>query len=405
MLSEHIKISSILIACSVSIALGLASAMAPSTTISEPLPARTPDNPLASPFKPASISDACPIIPAAFQTESMATSDDTADDPALWIHPTNPEQSIIITTNKKQGLVVYNLQGFLIQSLPIGKPNNVDVLCSIKTPSWSFPTTDLAMTGNRDGDIINLFTIDPSSGILHDAGSFSAGFQEVYGICAYFHPGTASPRIAINNKSGTVRIFELLPSHERSFTSALISEFHVGTQVEGMVADPAHNSLYIGEEQVGLWRYRLDPIEDQPQRTLVDLIHNPTSAISGRLARDVEGVTLYELNDREGYIIASCQSEDRFAIYDRISHAYRGSFRISTQVSSQAQVDAVTHTDGIAACSLPVGSRFPHGLFIAQDDNAGQPQNFKIVDWQLIAQGFTPPLRVRIGRNSTAPLP
>jgi 3-phytase len=37
--------------------------------------------------------------------------DDAADDPAVWIHPTHPEMSLILGTNKKGGLAVYNLEG------------------------------------------------------------------------------------------------------------------------------------------------------------------------------------------------------------------------------------------------------------------------------------------------------
>ena len=39
------------------------------------------------------------------------------DDPAIWIHPTNPQESLVIGTDKDTdgGLYVFNLQGKIIK--------------------------------------------------------------------------------------------------------------------------------------------------------------------------------------------------------------------------------------------------------------------------------------------------
>src|SRR5690606_10330892 len=52
---------------------------------------------------------------------------DAADDPAIWVHPTDPGLSLVIGTNKKRGLEVYDLTGRRLQSLPDGRVNNVDL--------------------------------------------------------------------------------------------------------------------------------------------------------------------------------------------------------------------------------------------------------------------------------------
>ena len=52
------------------------------------------------------------------------------DDPAIWIHPTNPQESLVIGTDKDTdgGLYVFNLQGKIIKkSETIKRPNNVDI--------------------------------------------------------------------------------------------------------------------------------------------------------------------------------------------------------------------------------------------------------------------------------------
>ncbi|MGH7457190.1 MAG: phytase, partial [bacterium] len=55
-----------------------------------------------------------------------------ADDPAIWVHPTDPSKSLIIGTDKgnisEGGLFVWNVDGTRQQRLKIdNNPNNVDV--------------------------------------------------------------------------------------------------------------------------------------------------------------------------------------------------------------------------------------------------------------------------------------
>src|SRR5687767_14304370 len=45
------------------------------------------------------------------QTEPMQHAGDSADDPAIWLHPTKPELSLILGTDKQGGLVVYDMDG------------------------------------------------------------------------------------------------------------------------------------------------------------------------------------------------------------------------------------------------------------------------------------------------------
>ena len=39
---------------------------------------------------------------ATMETEPVASSDDTADDPCIWVHPTDPSLSLIIGTDKDE---------------------------------------------------------------------------------------------------------------------------------------------------------------------------------------------------------------------------------------------------------------------------------------------------------------
>src|SRR5687767_4381516 len=69
------------------------------------------------------------VATARSETIPVPHDDDAADDPAIWIHPTSPELSLILGTDKQGGLYVYNLDGSERAVIARdSKPNNVDVL-------------------------------------------------------------------------------------------------------------------------------------------------------------------------------------------------------------------------------------------------------------------------------------
>lgn len=323
-------------------------------------------------------------VPCVAQTEPIQFQGDAADDPAIWVHPQDPAKSLIIGTNKKAGLVVYDLNGRLVQTLSDGRMNNVDVVQVSGRDA-------LILASNRIDQTIAIFRADPATGRLsRGAGSgVPTGLDEVYGLCSYIDPQSGEIVCVVGSKSGVVKFFELREQADGSFDSRVLREFAVGGQAEGMVVDALHGWLYVGEETVGLWRYPLDPTHE-PTRQLVDIVRHDGPGITGHLATDVEGVSIYDAGDGKGWIVVSCQGENRFAFYDRVDLTYRGSITLSF-TGPDGKIDHVTETDGIHAHAGPLGPRFPAGVLIVQDGNNGDRQNFKIVDWREIdrALGLT----------------
>jgi 3-phytase len=318
-----------------------------------------------------------PTVECIAETKPLSFEGDAADDIAVWRNPADPGASLIIATNKKDGLVVYDLQGALVQTLSDGRMNNVD---SVDMPSGN----SFVFASNRTDNAIWCYTVDPASRQLRRApgGIIPTGFDEVYGLCAFTDPATGIPFVVAGSKAGLVRVYSL-DQATPSVRASMVREFAVGGQIEGMVVDTHHKALYIGEELVGLWRYNLDPASE-PQRRLVDVVSTVSGGLSGGLAPDVEGVTLYDAGGGEGWILVSCQGEDRFATFDRRTLRPTGSFKLSFSHAGNP-TDDVTHTDGILALSAPLGPRYPKGIFIAQDDNDGRNQNFKMASWADIA--------------------
>lgn len=330
-----------------------------------------------------------PVVLAAAQTEPVKDQRDAADDAAVWVRRDDPARSLVVTTNKRRGLMVHDLDGRLVQELPDGRVNNVDVLHDVAT-GQAGGRADLVLASNRTSNTVSAYAVDRASGrlsLLPGAPFPAGGPEEVYGLCAYADPRDGGARVVVVSKCGRVRVLALRAADSgESWQSEVVRDFHVGSQAEGCAADPSHGWLYIGEESVGVWRYPLDPESDAP-RELLDTVW---PRLGGRLARDVEGVTIYGREDGSGWVIVSCQGQSRFAAYDRVTGAYAGSFAVALP-RADGTTDRVTHTDGIDAVSAALGPRFPCGVFIAQDDNDGLHQNFKIVDWREIERVLRAP--------------
>ena len=319
------------------------------------------------------------------ETDPTPGVGDGADDPAVWIHPTNPSQSLVVGTDKQAGLFVYDLDGRERQFVA-GAVNNVDV-------RYQFPLggelVDLVVTSRNADSTLGVLRVDPVARRLVDvaAGPLAAGIG-VYGLCLFRSPSTGRLYVFVDSKPGAVRQFELLDDGTGRVVHRLVRSFAIGGETEGCVADDANALVYIGEENFGIWRYGAEPLARG--RTLVA----PTSP-AGPLVPDVEGLSIYATANGAGYLLASSQGSDTYVVYGRLPpHPFLGRFRIV----DFGGIDGTTGTDGIDVASVALGPLFPGGAFLAQDnENPPFNQNFKLVPWPSIAAAFTPPLAVDTG--------
>ena len=74
--------------------------------------------PVMSPLPTASVTPN-------METEPVETVEDAADDPAIWRNAENPAQSLIVATDKRAGIHVYDLQGKKVGFTPSPRLNNV----------------------------------------------------------------------------------------------------------------------------------------------------------------------------------------------------------------------------------------------------------------------------------------
>ncbi|WP_421847433.1 phytase [Marinomonas sp.] len=330
------------------------------------------------------------LVAASGETDEVSKSGDAADDPAFWLNPEDASKSLIIATNKKGGLMAYDLNGKELQFLKGGKPNNVD-LRTVK--DWDGKSFALAAASNRELNTIALYKIGGKTPIepLNAIGShvhpeqaeLLSNVDEVYGLCMY-QAKDGTPYVFVNGKNGVTEQWRITPT-QKGMKGDMVRTLKVETQPEGCVADDVTGMLYVGEEDKAIWSFQADE-EATTEPSLFAEVDGK------RLVDDIEGITLYQ-NDAVNYLIASSQGNNTYAIFDLANkNQYLGSFAIIGD--DEKGVDGSSDTDGIHAVSANLGAAYPQGIFIAQDWNnldaqyKAQKQNFKIVNWQDIEKVF-----------------
>ncbi|NBC31221.1 MAG: phytase, partial [Alphaproteobacteria bacterium] len=375
--------------------------------------------------------DSIPAVPPTVETPGLVRFGDPEnpdpdleidpDDPAIYVHPTDADDSFFIGTEKNTGLRVYDLDGEILQEIaPDGiRYNNVELIYGFDLDGEE---VDLAVVTDRANDTLVVFEIDPETRTLTDITAddlsdpdFSIfgvddGEQTAYGLATYTSLLDGSQFAYVTQADGAqFAQLELSDNGGGTVTAEVVRTIDLPTptgdpadsQAEGLVVDRERGIGYIAmEEEEGLFRF--DPEADGSDA--LELI--ASIADSDFLDADLEGMTIYYGDEGAGYIILSSQGDNTFAVFDRdpaTGNAYLGSFGISDSADG---IDGTEETDSIDVINVPLPG-FPSGVFavqdgsnepavVFQDPEDGEVQNFnvnfKLVPWENIAEAFDPPL-------------
>lgn len=328
------------------------------------------------PIKSAITDDPEFYVSATIETEPVPSLGDAADDAAIWYNKANPSQSAIIGTDKDGGLVVYDLSGELLQYIPDGEFNNVDI-------RYNFPLRGekvaLVTAGNRGDSTLGIYKINPRSRRLENVASREIKTVAPYGSCMYQSRVGGKFYYIVNSKNRTVEEWELFERRSKpgKVDAKRVKSFQTSSTPEGCVADDELGHLYIAEQELGIFKYSAEP-DTNYNRMLIDI-----TGEGGHLTAQVEGLTLYYMKSGRGYLIASSQGANEFVIYKREG---RNKYVATFEVTAGAGIDKVTHTDGLDVTSFPIQPYFPEGFLVVQDhmNDDQYHQNFKIVPWDII---------------------
>lgn len=389
---------------------------------------------IAVPAAGSSVATVHPEVETPSLYDDEAGGDANGDDPAIWVHPSDDEDSVVVTTAKKGGLYVYDLDGQQLQHFPapaapgpddeVGRFNNVDV-------TYGFGGRDLAVVSDRGRDQLRIYSI--SDGQLTDVTDPAAPFvfnstqaqvndaETAYGLTTW-KDSTGTYALVSRRHKTSIGLVKLLAKpggkvgYQLVRTLDLPNSFTLPNgqtwtpclepdelaQVEGMVVDQQRDVLYAAQEDVGIWRVPADltaapVLVDKVREYGVPATYDPATeectpgadpGYGGQhLTADAEGLTIYYREDGKGYLLASSQGDNTFAVYRREgSNSYLGQFRIGENNG----IDGSEVSDGSTVLNVPLGD-FESGMFIAHDgvntptEADRENTNFKFADWGDIA--------------------
>lgn len=302
------------------------------------------------------------------------------DDPAIWVNPADPAQSLIIGTDKNAngGLYVFDLKGKIIKdkTRSLKRPNNVDVAYGIKLGGKS---VDIAVASERITHNLRIFSLPEmleidNGGIPVFEGETGLEFRDLMGVALYTSPDGKIYAIA-GRKSGPkdgTYLWQYLLEDDGSgkVKASLVRKFgnYSGKkEIEAIAVDNELGYIYYSDEQVGVRKYYADPAKGNQELALF--------ATKG-YKEDNEGISIYKTSATTGYILVSDQSANEFKVYSREGNGSAHNHTLITSIKT-----ATNQSDGSDIVSVPLNEDFKHGLFVAMSDD----KTFQLYRWEDIA--------------------
>lgn len=239
---------------------------------------------------------------------------------------------------------------------------------------------------DRTHRTIALYRLDAEVGQLVDVadGPQPTGLLDPYGLCMYRSAASGQTYVFVNGDETVKKQWRLVDAGNGRVRAEMVRELAFDSQTEGCVADDEAGVLYVGEEDVALWKLPAEPDGGDAMTAVARVADNPA------IADDLEGVGLYDLGGGRGYLVVSSQGNDSYAVYRREgAQEYLGSFAVAAD--PVGGIDGISETDGLDVSSANLGPGLEHGAMVAQDGRNVMPvenQNYKIVSWKAIADAL-----------------
>ncbi|RKX81175.1 MAG: hypothetical protein DRP60_01330 [Spirochaetes bacterium] len=313
-----------------------------------------------------------------------------ADDPAIWIHPTDPDRSLIFGVDKSDGLWVWNMEGEELAAIDIwGKPGNVDVRYGLNLGGGSVAivAVNIRKVKYVAGSKAAVFAINPDWTSGDDVLTVLADGQSegnditlgTYGMGLYQNPADGKIYLFENASTGSIKQFLIEDDGSgEAVKLTLVRELNYpGDTCEGMVADDQLGFIYIGEEDTAVRKYYADP--SMPN----DVVSSFAFAEDG-YSRDREGLSLYNCADGTGYLLVVDQGDasNQIASIIRIYERQGDNKFVKTIALLDRDGNPMWDEDGIGSSSAPIPPLFPNGIVIGHD---GANSTYPLYDWRDIA--------------------
>jgi 3-phytase len=318
---------------------------------------------------------------------------DDPDDPAIWIHPSDPARSLILGTNKVKapdgGVVVFGLDGKTRQTIAgIDRPNNVDVEYGLEVGG---ARVDIAVATERLKGQLRVFRIaSDGSGI---ADITSPGNTRVFtdrtgeqaapmGISLYRRPRDGAIFAIVAPKNGPrenyVGQYRLSDDGQGRVKATFIRYFGAFSgkaEIEAVAVDDALGYVYYSDENDGIRKYHADPDHADAARELAQFGRAGFQA-------NQEGIGIYAREDGTGYLVCTDQlpGSSEYRIFRREGEPGRPHDHGRLVKVVRGGADS---TDGLEVTSRSLGPKFPAGMMIAMNSSG---KNFFVFRWEDVAR-------------------
>jgi 3-phytase len=332
-------------------------------------------------------ASAAALVATVAPARASATLAHDPDDPAIWVHPTAPERSLVLGTVKVQapdgGVAVFGLDGTLRQLVTgIDRPNNIDVEYGF---AFGGRSIDIAVVTERYQRRLRVFTIAPDGSGISDLGAVpvlegqtgEAGAP--MGIGLYRRPRDGAVFAIVAPKTGPADgylwQYRLQDAGGGKLAAVAVRRFGrfggVG-EIEAVAVDDEAGHVYYADEDNGVHRWHADPDHADAAR---ELAHFAREGFSG----DREGIAIYAGRDGAGYILATDQLpvNSGYHLYRRDGSQGAAGDHAAVRVFS----GGADSTDGIEVTSRNLGPDYPGGLFVAMNSSK---RNFLFYRWSDI---------------------
>lgn len=295
------------------------------------------------------------------------------DDPAIWINPADSMKSLIIGTDKDTdgGLYAFDLEGKIVKKVPgLKRPNNVDIAYGLLLNG---APVDIAVLTERETNRIRIFSLPDLLPLDNGGIEVFTGETErdPMGIALYKRPSDSAIFAIVGRKSGPVENYlwqyRLEDDGKGAVKASLVRKFgrYSGKkEIEAIAVDNRLGYVYCSDETVGIRKYKADP----DQQDNAELAHFGKEGF----VSDHEGISIYPLTDSTGYILVSNQQNNTFMVYPREGNEH--------PLLAEVPVSTI-ESDGSEVTAVPLGSKFPQGLFVAMSNG----KVFHYYSWKDIA--------------------
>jgi len=324
-------------------------------------------------------------LPTVRPTLATASVRNDADDPAIWVNRSRPQASLLIGTDKEEGvggLYVFDLAGRVVQHIQnLDRPNNVDVEYDFVAGSARW---DIAVATERMKTRLLVYRIDRRTGRLTDVTGETKVFEgesgddgAPMGVGLYRRRDGVTFAIVTPKggpKENHLGQYRLTHNPVTGKVDARLvrrfGRFSGVKETESVFVDDQLGYVYYSDETVGTRKYRANPDAKNAGQEVAFFNRTGTKG-------DHEGIALWSRPDGTGYLVCTDQLKG-----SSVSRVFRREGNNAFVGAFQTGAD---ETDGLEVTSAPLGPRFPRGLAVSM--NSG-PKNFLVYDWRNIASAL-----------------